>query len=42
MAQQQQSREFEVSDLSSITWLGKKTKNNSIFDAISVPEGRVV
>ena len=24
MAQQQQSREFEVSDLSSITWLGKK------------------
>ena len=27
MAQQQQSREFEVSDLSSIPWLGKRRKN---------------
>ena len=26
MAQQQQSREFEVSDLSSIPWLGKRKK----------------
>ena len=35
MTQQQQSREFDVSDLSSIPWLGKG--NNEIFDAISGP-----
>ena len=40
MTQQQQSREFDVSDLSSIPWLGKG--KNEIFDAISGPEGRVV
>jgi len=38
MTQQQQSREFDVSDLSSIPWLGKRKE----FDAISDPEGRVV
>ena len=38
MTQQQQSREFDVSDLSSILLLRKKKE----FDAISGPEGRVV
>ena len=38
MTQQQQSREFDVSDLSSIPWLGKRKE----FDAISGPEERVV
>ena len=38
MTQQQQSREFDVSDLSPIAWLGKRKK----FDAISGPDGRVV
>jgi len=37
MTQQQQSREFDVSDLSSDP-LGKRKE----FDAISGPEGRVV
>ena len=40
MTQQQQSREFDVSDLSSIPWSGKG--KNEIFDAISGPEGRVI
>ena len=38
MTQQQQSREFDVSDLSSIPWLGERKE----FDAISGPEERVV
>ena len=38
MKQQQQSGEFDVSDLSSIPWLGKRKE----FDAISGPERRVV
>ena len=38
MTQQQQSREFDVSDLSSIPFLGKRKE----FDSISGPEGRVV
>ena len=38
MTQQPQSREFDVSDLSSIPLLGKRKE----FDAISGPEGRVV
>ena len=33
MTQQQQSREFDVSDLSPIPWLGKRKE----FDAISGP-----
>ena len=40
MTQHQQSREFDVRDLSSIPCLGKG--KNEIFDAISGPEGRVV
>ena len=38
MTQQQQSREFDVSDLSSIPFLGKRKE----FDSISGPEGKVV
>ena len=38
MTQQQQSREFDVSDLSSIPWLEKRKE----FVAISGPEERVV
>ena len=38
MTQQQQSREFDDSDLSSIPWLGKRKE----FDAISGPERRIV
>ena len=38
LTQQQQSREFDVSDLSSIPWLGKRKE----FVAISGPEERVV
>ena len=38
MTQQQQSGEFDVSDLSSIPWLGKRKE----FEAISGPKERVV
>ena len=38
MTQQQQSRVFDVSDLSSIPWLGKRKE----FVAISGSEERVV
>ena len=38
MTQQQQSSEFDISDLSSIPWLGKRKE----FDTISGPEERVV
>jgi len=40
MTQKQQSREFDVSDLSSIPGWGKG--KNQISDALSGPEGRVV
>ena len=37
MAQQQQSSEFEVSDLSSIPWLGKRKKSIKYLTRFQVP-----
>ena len=38
MAQQQQSRIFDVSDLSSISWLGKRKESIKYLTRIQVPK----